>query len=559
MSSSSAGQRHRWRCAVFSWLVALGATSCGDDAPAKPPTPSPCAQVVCQTPPAPSCDEQVAVSYHGEGACQQGACLYPEQRSDCAAQGLTCVQGACAADPCAQVTCSPSRSCEADIAVVRDAGVCLAGECAYGESRLDCAAQGLRCVDGVCAFAPDPCAQIVCQTPPAPSCDEQVAVSYPGEGACQQGACLYPEQRSDCAAQGLTCVDGACVTSIVEVAAGGVHTCARRRSGEVACWGRNHAGQLGDDSIINRSLPGLLMMLSQVEQLAAGGAHTCALRQGRVLCWGLNATGQLGDGSTTDRLTPTPVLNLQDAVEIAAGSEHTCARRQSGQVVCWGSNRRYGQLGDGTLIDRLTPTPVLNLQDAVELAAGNSYTCARRQGGSVLCWGRNDDGQLGDGSMMSRATPAAVMGLSDAAQIVAGATHACVRQVSGVMSCWGNNNNGRLGDGSVLNRTVPTPVPGMQDVVDIIAGNGHTCAMRQSGQVSCWGRNAYNQLGDGTAIFHDRPTPVIGLGRVTKLFTGADHSCAIQETDLVCWGRNDYGQLGDGTLIQRSAPTPVLW
>ena len=45
------------------------------------------------------------------------------------------------------------------------------------------------------------------------------------------------------------------------------------------------------------------------------------------------------------------------AGSISAGRYHTCAIRTSGQAVCWGYNP-YGQLGDGTTTDRLTPTPV---------------------------------------------------------------------------------------------------------------------------------------------------------------------------------------------------------
>ncbi len=44
-------------------------------------------------------------------------------------------------------------------------------------------------------------------------------------------------------------------------------------------------------------------------------------------------------------------------VEMSVGSRHTCARRMDGAVHCWGANE-VGQLGDGTMTDRLTPTVV---------------------------------------------------------------------------------------------------------------------------------------------------------------------------------------------------------
>ena len=92
-----------------------------------------------------------------------------------------------------------------------------------------------------------------------------------------------------------------------------------------------------------------------------GSEHSCARRaSGAVACWGYNFYGNLGDGTTTIRLTPTAVSGLPDADQISVGAYHTCARRSSAALLCWGSNG-YGRLGDGTTSSRSTPTPVFGL------------------------------------------------------------------------------------------------------------------------------------------------------------------------------------------------------
>ena len=64
------------------------------------------------------------------------------------------------------------------------------------------------------------------------------------------------------------------------------------------------------------------------------------------------------------------------------GGGHTCARRSSGEVLCWGRNL-FGPLGDGTTVERSTPTSVVGLTDAVELTGGVNFSCARRGSGVV--------------------------------------------------------------------------------------------------------------------------------------------------------------------------------
>jgi len=96
-------------------------------------------------------------------------------------------------------------------------------------------------------------------------------------------------------------------------------------------------------------------------EVGAGGSHTCARRTtGSVVCWGANMYGQLGDGTMVDSMVPVPALALSDARSLAAGAQHTCARRADDSVACWGINS-VGQLGDGTFATRSTPTQVVGL------------------------------------------------------------------------------------------------------------------------------------------------------------------------------------------------------
>ena len=108
---------------------------------------------------------------------------------------------------------------------------------------------------------------------------------------------------------------------VVQIAAGEAHTCARtspdghpESAGSVFCWGDNRAGQLGNGGhaagLGTGPMPDMPTIEVDVMDVSAGGAHTCAvLRDHTVACWGSNAAGQLGDATSlqfpTAQLTRT--------------------------------------------------------------------------------------------------------------------------------------------------------------------------------------------------------------------------------------------------------------
>jgi alpha-tubulin suppressor-like RCC1 family protein len=199
------------------------------------------------------------------------------------------------------------------------------------------------------------------------------------------------------------------VSGAKQIVAGDQHTCALLGSpGAVSCWGANDNAQVGNGSTQAAvTSPAMVAGVTDAVELVGGGEHTCARRlSGGVTCWGYNYLGQLGNGSTlpTRATQPQTVVELDDAAQLAAGRYHTCALRKGGSVACWGLNAK-GELGDGMTQDSSSPVAVMNLSAATFVAAGSWHTCAATAPGQVLCWGDDLGGQLGDGRVTNTANP----------------------------------------------------------------------------------------------------------------------------------------------------------
>ena len=325
-----------------------------------------------------------------------------------------------------------------------------------------------------------------------------------------------------------------------ELALGFEFSCMLENTGKVACTGSRDDGRLGDGLFAEARAPLAYFPEffdgssdRQIEQLTFGENFSCALTsEAEIFCVGTNYYGQLGDGTEIDRENPVAVdLSFLDSdpVLIQSGDYNSCLVTEGGRIYCWGRDFRGSNGIDNTTAPALLPTEVNNTlvdgtpgKTAVDLKGiGYRYT-AILDDGSLICWGQSLNGECGAGLDTSHETPVAV-------------------------------------DGTLMNGT-----PG-EKAVSIHLTLNYTCALTDGGKVYCWGRNQYGYLGDGTTSNSNVPVAATSSildgtngKKAVALSAGAEHVCAILDNGKVsCWGRGAGGGLGAGDALDRSVPTLV--
>ena len=354
------------------------------------------------------------------------------------------------------------------------------------------------------------------------------------------------------------------------------HTCAVDDKRVGYCWGHNDSGQLGDNTLVDRSSPTPVAGSLRFGSLSAGMEVTCgstAEYEPTAYCWGSNTFGALGDGTQTTRLVPTPVSGGLHLQFLVTGGQVSCGIifGMAGGTYCWGDDSA-GQLGVGatvvqTCISALgnpdfpcsrVPVQVQGGMTFSWLSASAAHVCGLELSSNALyCWGTSSNFGGGSSSGIDPA-PVRVGGGMQFNWMSAGGAHTCGTVGAGVF-CWGNETQyGVIGDG-LTNTTQTTPVMLAQFTgYEVNGGLLGTCEIEMGGIAYCWGYNQEGGVGDGTTTTRTTPVLVNTTQRFNDLRTSGHHACGLNTArQLYCWGWNRWGQLGVGNFSNQLTPTLV--
>jgi len=342
-------------------------------------------------------------------------------------------------------------------------------------------------------------------------------------------------------------------TKAATLDAGDNFTASLRPDGSIWSWGQNNYGQLGNSSTTNSNSPVRESSAgSSWVSVAAGYGYTMAIKaNGTLWGWGVNNFGQLGDGTNVQRTTPVQIGTATNWSSVAGGYAHTVGVRTDGTLWSWGNNGS-GQLGDGSpgSTTRYSPVQVGEASDWVSVTSGQNYLLALRADGTLWAWGQNAFGALGDGSGTDQYMPVQIGAATNWVSIAAGFYHGLAVRADGTLWAWGFNGYGQLGDNTTTNRPTPTQVGTATNWVSATGGDYFSLGVRANGTLWGWGDNRQYQLADGTVT--QRTAPVQAGTATNWLSATAGNSFAAGEQScraVWAWGQNNVGQLGNGTVV----------
>ena len=164
--------------------------------------------------------------------------------------------------------------------------------------------------------------------------------------------------------------------------------CGKNKNGELGLGDTLDRKAITEESVLFGS-GNTALAASSLQAIAYGACHSLSLRGGTVFATGRNEAGQLGLTDTNDRVTQTAVfanLDGKAVTAISCGEHFSGALTDNGELYLFGRNTN-GQLGDGTTIDRSTPTLVGGGHHFIAFALGAHHCIAVNRFPPRICLG----------------------------------------------------------------------------------------------------------------------------------------------------------------------------
>ncbi|WP_447636918.1 T9SS type A sorting domain-containing protein [Flavobacterium microcysteis] len=288
------------------------------------------------------------------------------------------------------------------------------------------------------------------------------------------------------------------------------------------------------------------------QTISSGLDHTLALKtDGTLWAWGDNEYGELGDGTVVDKNQPVQIGIATDWQKISAGNNFSLAIKNDGTLWAWGYNI-YGQLGNGNIINQHSPIKIGTATDWQSISAApgltGGHSMALKTNGTLWSWGNNLYGQLGDDTLTNKNQPVQIGTDANWLAIAAGSVHSVAIKANGTLWTWGWNGLRQLGDGTNVDKRIPTQIGTATNWKSIDVGYIHNFGIKTDGTLWAWGSGLDGRLGLGSTSAAAIPTQVGTDNDWAKAIAGAEHSLALKTNgNLWSWGKNESGELGLGT------------
>jgi alpha-tubulin suppressor-like RCC1 family protein len=325
---------------------------------------------------------------------------------------------------------------------------------------------------------------------------------------------------------------------------------------ELWVWGSNGYGALGDNTSNTKSIPSTTSAGGANWKQVSAGQHVAAIKtDGTLWTWGMGHVGQLGANNTFNAFTPvTTFIGGTNWKQVSCFGINTAAIKTDGTLWTWGWNA-YGQLGDNTTTNRLTPvTTFAGGNNWKQVSCGSFHTAAIKTDGTLWVWGRNNNGQLGTNDTNGRTTPVQTsLGGTNWKQVAGGDFHTAAIKTDGTLWLWGLNSNGQLGTNDTNGRTTPVQTSlGGTNWKQVAGGyGGYTAAIKTDGTLWTWGYNLFGKLGNNSQTNAISPVTTFAGGTSWKQVSCGNNQTAAIKTDgtLWSWGNNSVGQMGVNTIL----------
>jgi len=316
------------------------------------------------------------------------------------------------------------------------------------------------------------------------------------------------------------------------------------REGNLFTWGFGTSGQLGTNTVTDKSTPVTTSAGgTNWKQVSGGGYHCAAIKtDGTLWTWGRGTEGQLGDNSTTAKSTPvTTFAGGTNWKQVSAGLYHCATIKTDGTLWTWGYGGN-GQLGTNTATNKSTPvTTFAGGTNWKQVNGGYRYSAAIKTDGTLWTWGSAIFGQLGTNTATNKSTPVTTFaGGTNWKQVSAGSQHCAAIKTDGTLWTWGDGSQGKLGDNnSTTNKSTPvTTFAGGTNWKQVSGGGQHCAAIKTDGTLWTWGRGNEGQLGDNTATNKSTPVTTSAGGTNWKQVSaggnaGGNHCAAVLYVDYV--------------------------